>query len=381
MNSVTCKEIKLIMPEPKFGSNLTTFIIELEHLRKKRLGGSTCPQIFFQLKKLFHMLESIGSARIEGNQTTILEYIEKKLENLQPTDDSILEIVNTQKAMEFIDENINDTPINRAFISEIHKLVVKGLSKEGSKSPGIYRKINVKINKSKHIPPDYMQVETLMDELFTFISKKDQPKFDLLKNAISHHRFAWIHPFDNGNGRTVRLITYTMLLKQGFNVGKGRILNPTAVFCNDRNRYYNFLSEADKGDEQGILKWCEYVLSGLKNEIEKIDKLLDYKFLIYKIMMPAIGYAFERENITNLEKKILIIAIKNQIFQSSDLKALFPGKAHTERSRVITKLKDKKMVKPIKPNSRKYVISFDNSYLIRGVIKSLADNDFIPLKE
>ncbi len=39
------------------------------------MGGSTHPKIFFQLKRIFHTLKSIGSARIEGNNTTITDFI------------------------------------------------------------------------------------------------------------------------------------------------------------------------------------------------------------------------------------------------------------------------------------------------------------------
>ena len=75
------KHYDLQLVEPSFGSELTDLIIELDHLRKKRLGGTTHPIVFFQLKHIFHTLESIGSARIEGNRTTIAEFIETKLEN------------------------------------------------------------------------------------------------------------------------------------------------------------------------------------------------------------------------------------------------------------------------------------------------------------
>jgi hypothetical protein len=43
--------------------------------------------------------------------------------------------------------------------------------------------------------------------------------------------------------------------------------------------YYDFLLRADEGTDEGILSWCQYVLSGLIEEIEKLDKLLDYPFL------------------------------------------------------------------------------------------------------
>jgi hypothetical protein len=63
---------------PSFNSKLTDTLIELNHLKKLKLQGSTAPWIFFQLKNIFHILESVGSARIEGNRTTISEYIERK---------------------------------------------------------------------------------------------------------------------------------------------------------------------------------------------------------------------------------------------------------------------------------------------------------------
>ncbi len=72
-------DLKLV--EPSFGSTLTDLIIELDYLRRKSLGGSTHPKVFFQLKHIFHTLESIGSARIEGNNTTVAEYIETKLKS------------------------------------------------------------------------------------------------------------------------------------------------------------------------------------------------------------------------------------------------------------------------------------------------------------
>lgn len=379
--NATFKHFDLDLYDPDFGSTLTDLIINLDYLRKKTLSGTTHPEIFFQLKYIFHMLESIGSARIEGNHTTVVEYIETKIEDSDTKDEKIQEILNSEQAMQFIDENIFDTPINRLFLSELHKHVVKDLSKEGSKTPGFYRQSNLAITGSKHMPPDFSQIGTYMEELFNFINQNDSEKYDLLKTAISHHRLAWIHPFDNGNGRTVRLLTYAMLIKQGFNVNHGRILNPTAIFCNDRNKYYDALALADTGERDGILGWCEYVLSGLKTEIEKIDKLLDYDFLHDNILAPSISLAKKREHITGLEEKVLRIAIKKQIFMSSDIEHLFPGKVYTERSRVLRRLKEKRMIKPAGDLSRKYVIRFDNNYLLRSVIEVLGESGFLPIQD
>ena len=376
-------DLKLV--EPSFSSSLTDLIIELDYLRKKPLGGSTHPKVFFQLKHIFHTLESIGSARIEGNNTTIAEYIETKLEKSENVPSGIKEIQNIENAMSFIEENVKDYPINRAFISEMHKMVVDTLSPppsgEGDYTPGEYRKINLKINKSNHQPPDWLRIEDYMKELFDFIQREDGTKYDLLKAAIAHHRFVWIHPFGNGNGRVVRLFTYAMLVKTGFNISVGRIINPTAVFCSNRNDYYNHLSEADIGSEAGILSWSEYVLKGLKEEIEKIDKLMDYDFLKKEILLPAINYSLDRKYITDIEAKILKRVSEKQVVQASDIKEFFIGKADAEVSRQIRRLIDKNMMVSEKEGSRKYVIRFDNSYLLRGFIKSLGEKGFLPMRD
>ena len=376
-------DLKLV--EPSFGSTLTDLIIELDYLRKKQLGGSTHPKVFFQLKHIFHVLESIGSARIEGNNTTIAEYIETKLTETKKVSPNIKEIQNIEKAMAFIEQNVNDYPINRSFVSELHKMIVDGLlpppDGEGDATPGKFRKRNLKINKSSHKPPDWLKVDDYMNELIDFVNREDSPKYDLLKAAIAHHRFVWIHPYGNGNGRTVRLFTYAMLVKTGFNVNVGRIINPTAVFCSNRNDYYSFLSEADKGTDEGIMAWVEYVLKGLKEEIEKIDKLSDYTFLRKEILLPTINHSLERKYITDVESKILKKVIDLQVIQAADVKEFFVGKADAEVSRQIKRLIDKKMISPEKDGTRKYVLRFDNSYLLRSIIKSLGDKGFLPVRD
>ena len=71
MTKAEFKHYDLTLVEPTFNSPLTGLIINLNHLRKKRLDGTTPSQVFFNLKSIFHMLENIGSARIEGNNTSL----------------------------------------------------------------------------------------------------------------------------------------------------------------------------------------------------------------------------------------------------------------------------------------------------------------------
>lgn len=377
-------ELKLIQPD--FDSPLTDLIIDLDHLRRKELSGTTPPKIFFQLKRIFHTLESIGSARIEGNNTTVAAFIETKIEDRPYINEDIQEIRNIEEAMEFIDESAVDRGLSKSFIKELHSFIVRDLtpppSGEGDQTPGMFRNHAVEISDTSHVPPiTGHEVEALMEELVEFISHEHPSKYDLLKVALAHHRFMWIHPFGNGNGRTGRLLTYAMLVHQGFRVDQGRILNPTAVFCIDRDMYNSFLSQADTGSQEGLDAWCQYVLRGLKEEIDKIDRLINYEYLTRQILKPAVDYALTMKYISDKEYKVLRLSVEKRVIQNSDLQPLFPGMKSQAISRIIRELKVKKMLEAEEGNSRSYHISFTNNFLIRGIIPQLAKEGFIPVRD
>lgn len=376
----TFNHFELGLLNPEFDSPLVDVLTELELLRHLRLETDVHPILFVQLKDVFHMLESLGSARIEGNHTTLADYVESKVEGTSSSTDQLKEIYNIEEAMEFIDQHFkNGEPITEHFIRELHGLAVSGLDREGDKTPGAYRQHNVSIAQSEHLPPGHMQVSGYMEELTAFINRADKPKYDLMKIALAHHRFGWIHPFGNGNGRTVRLLTYALLIKYGFNVqAGGRVLNPTAVFCNDRERYYAMLSEADKGTEEGLERWCLYVLSGISVELQKVDQLTSLSFLSTKILYPAVDYSVERGLINDLEAKVLKKAVEKGTIKAGDLKGVLPELKGPQITYQIGKLIERGMLQPVEEGARTYTAKFSNSYLMRGVITSLRNTGFIP---
>lgn len=327
------------------------------------------------------MLESLGSARIEGNHTTLADYVESKLEGAKQTPtDQLREMENIEAAMAYIEEGIQpDDGVTEHFIRELHAIAVKGLKREGDTTPGAYRQTQVQIAQSEHLPPEAIQVPQYMQELVAFINETHPQKYDLIKVALAHHRFGWIHPFGNGNGRVVRLLTYALMIKYGFNVKTGgRVLNPTAVFCNDRDRYYTMLAQADTGTPGGLEVWCIYVLQGILVELRKVDRLADFGYLNERILAPALAYAKERQLITALEAGVLQIAAKSGIAKAADLGAAMPGMTTAQRTYQIRRLVERGMLQPIKEGARQYVIGFSNNYLIRGIIRALSEEGFIP---
>jgi Fic family protein len=176
----------------------------------------------------------------------------------------------------------------------------------------------------------------------------------------------------------VRLLTYALMIKYGFNVKAGeRVLNPTAVFCSDRDHYYAMLAQADTGTLSDLEQWSTYVLRGVLAELKKVDQLTRYDFLAKQILFPALGYAKARALISAQEESVLSVAIQQGVVKAGDLSRAMPALNTTQRTYQIKRLVERKMLQPTKPNARQYTIGFDNSYLMRGVIHALSNEGFI----
>lgn len=368
-------------PQPEYNTKLTDIIIQLEHLRGRSVTGSTNQQIFVQLKSLFHIIEALSSARIEGNHTTLAGFVEKRAAG-QNEDESMREIINLMQALDFIDEHIEATPIDRDFILELHRIVVKDLVREGDDRSGSFRNKDVSIANATHIPPSHYDVADLMRELIEYINSEANSRDELLKIALSHHRFVWVHPFGNGNGRSVRLLTYAMLCKKGYIEPNAlRLFNPTAVFAGNRNKYYDMLERADRGDDASLLAWSRYFLSGIKDETEKTLRLADSNFVNNKLLLPAINRLNTSGVLTTLESSILERAARKNTIKAADIANLW-GKAvgPSAVANQIKRMRDAGYLIATKPGGREYGINFIDNKLTRLVLDQMEAEKLLPIR-
>jgi Fic family protein len=371
-------DLRLI--NPRFDSPLLDVLTDLEYLRRLQLQGTTPWPVFLQLKHVFHLLESLASARIEGNHTTLADYVESKVADGSTHGEQLREIENIERAMQRVEESVQaGEAFAEHLLRGLHATTVDGLTREGDRNPGAYRTGPVRIAQAEHIPPDALRVPEYMSELVAFVNRPDPPKYDLIKVALAHHRFAWVHPFGNGNGRVVRLFTYALLIKYGFQVSAaGRLLNPAAVFCADRNRYYQMLGAADAGTDEALEQWCAYVLTGVRDELNKVNRLADYGHLQSTILLPAVSHARSRQLITAQEEAVLATTVKAGVVKSGDLEAAMPGLNPNQRTYQIRKLVDSGMLQPVKEGARQYSLGFTHNMLLRGVVHALREQGFIP---
>ena len=369
-------------PTPKFDSDLTKTILELEHLKNRPHKNTTSESTFLQLKNLLHAIEAVTSARIEGNHTTIASYIEKRDDDSHKNDEQIIEISNLIDGLDFIDKYVMEEPISADFVKELHRIVVGDLTHEGDKRAGAWRDEPRYIANAEHQPPEPYDVPDLMRELIDYINNDNSEQYDLLKIAITNHRFVWIHPFGNGNGRTDRLLTYALLCKKGYIApNRMRLFNPTAVFAGDRNKYYDMLALADDYKDEHILEWCEYFLSGVRDEIKKSESLADADFVNKKILLPSVDRMEKAGIISRLESNILGRAIRLNTIKASDIKDLW-GREITSVAiaQQIKRLRDRSLIKATHEGGREYEISFDNSELTRVTLEQMDLAGLLPIR-
>lgn len=366
--------------KPQYDPQLTEIIIQLEYLRDHTTVSSTSQQVFIQLKHLLHITEALSSAHIEGNRTTLAAFVGKCITNEQ--DEDMKEIMNLIEALNFIDKHINNIQIDRDFILELHKIVVNGLTREGDDRVGAFRNKDVAIAGSQHTPPSHYDVNDLIRGLLEDINKNVDRYDELIKIALVHHRFVWIHPFSNGNGRTVRLLTYAMLCKKGYiEPNILRLFSPTAIFAGNRNKYYDMLQLADSGTDKGLLTWCEYFLGSIKDEIEKTLRLSDDKFVNNKILLPAINRLNSAGVLTVLEKNIMERAVRKGTIKASDITDLWDKDvALNTISSQIHKMCKVGYLTALKKSNREYSLNFINNHLTRLVLEQMDKEDLLPIR-
>lgn len=393
--------------QPAFNSPLASTIFRLEAMRGRALAGDTPPWLFYDLKATLHLLESLSSARIEGNHTTLLEAISLATRTDDaPTSDQdagdlsdqipnrpsgqtpnhpyfnedAAEIINIRHAIAYLESHLNaGDKITPRLIRELHTLTVKGLKRDGSATPGAFRKSNVRIAHSRCVVSSPQSIPGDIRELVDYINAPHAPQTDLIRIAGAHHRFVQIHPFDNGNGRTARLLTYAMLITYGFLKRQQTLLNPSSIFCMDRQRYYKMLAAADTGSRTALEAWCNYVASGILDEFSKTLRLLDRDFAVQNLIIPAIKASYDDEHLSEKEYQILLIAAERDMIQAADVLLLF-GATDSDRvkcSRFLASMVAKGLLFKPPKSPKKYVLRFFNRRLLPYVMTEMSANGLI----
>lgn len=225
-------------------NEILTRLLAIERA-KERFGGIRIPiSLSGKLRKSSQKKSSYASNKIEGNPLTEEQSNEvldsAKRHYLKPEQ----EIRNYFEALKLLEqEREKNSPFSKDLVLRIQACVVKGESSEktgfrGPMPPGVlFAVYDDKTGVPEYIPPEATEVEGLIDELVAFVAASDS--HPILKAAIVHYQLVTIHPFEDGNGRTARLMTDYILDLGGY--GFNQIGSLEEYFAYDIDEYYRSL--------------------------------------------------------------------------------------------------------------------------------------------
>ena len=232
---------------------------------------------------------------IEGNDLTLIQ-TKKVLEGLnvygRPRD--IQEVINYRNVVQILEElSYNRGPYTPEMLKEVHKATVSKLVPDDK--VGVFRTSQVVVKEEGtgeiiFAPPPFVEVPYLIEDFFAWLnSSEDSEIHPVLRAAIAHYILVAVHPFVEGNGRSVRAFATLILLREGYDIKK--FFSLEEHFDSDPASYYEALSTVDKVSRnigaRDLTPWLEYFtevvaveLSKIKDKVKKlsIDTKLKVKY-------------------------------------------------------------------------------------------------------
>ena len=285
------------------------------------------------------------SNHLEGNSLTYGETRALILFNItaqgKPLKDHF-EITGHNEAINWVIDLVNgERPLTENFIRELHMLLLKESYEVDAITPdGNPTKKRVTVGSYKTTAN---HVKTKTGEIFRFATPEETPsKMNDLLNwfnekrivdninpiflaAEFHYKFIRIHPFDDGNGRTARILMNFILMQFGY--------PPAIIKTEDKANYFAVLQLADAGEIEPFIDFIAknlnhsltIMIAGANGQSTEEPDDLDKEIALIKQKLKGLSLKSKKEssleNIKNVFKNsVLVLAyeIKNKFVQFDD---------------------------------------------------------------
>lgn len=269
-------------------------------------GAMLHPKTAASLAALVRIMNAYYSNLIEGHNTRpadIVRALEGKYAGTEERRNLQIEAVSHVQVQTFIDELVATEklpePASADFILDLHRrfyerasktaLTMKNAARHYTMVPGEFRSERLHdVTVGRHQPPSSDRVERFMAyfaERYSFSKRVKMMR--LLMAAAAHHRFNYIHPFPDGNGRVSRLMSHAMLQSVGIGAhGLWSISRGLARGLGDRDQYKRLLDAADTPREtdvdgrgnlsqRALIAWTEWFLAVCLDQIRFMSSLFE----------------------------------------------------------------------------------------------------------
>ncbi|MFA5995778.1 MAG: Fic family protein [Patescibacteria group bacterium] len=200
------------------------------------------------------------SNALEGNSLTLGEtafYLREGLTSEGKPLVDYLEIKNHTEAIDWLFQIVKEQcPITEGFIKDLNALLHKGITERpaiGANGQKFMRKITpgqykqqanhvLTVSGKIHYYIEPVQVHTEMSKLIELINNEEKKLHPVELAAAVHYEITRIHPFDDCNGRTARLLLNLLLMRAKY--------PPIVIKTEDRRKYLEALEQADQGNRE-----------------------------------------------------------------------------------------------------------------------------------
>lgn len=250
-------------------------ITQIEELKGRWIAGANLsPQTLGRLKRSVLITSTGASTRIEGAKLSD-EDIEKMLRGISIqtfSNRDEQEVQGYYELLQNVFESFDELHFSEGLIKHFHKELLKYVEKD-TLHRGNYKSSENKVEmineKGESISvlfdttPAYL-TQTEMTELIEWtknsLENKTYHPFLIVGNFIVE--FLNIHPFQDGNGRTSRILTNLLLIQQGYSYMP--YVSHEKLIEDNKAEYYLALRKSQKTlktDNPNLISWLEFFLT------------------------------------------------------------------------------------------------------------------------
>jgi len=266
-----------------------TYIAQIDAVKNSwHLTKRLSPQIIQRLTQSVIITSTGASNRIEGNRLTDEQvealYKNMRIQKLKTRDDQ--EVVGYLEILSFIFAEYKHIQLTESYILQIHQKMLS-YSEKDANHKGRYKvgsnRVEAKDDSGNVIgvifeptPPHLVKKE--MHELIDWYAwaTTNNTKHPLILLANFIFEFLAIHPFQDGNGRSSRLLTNLMLLQQGYHFTT--VVSHEKIIENHKVDYYLALNKSQtswKTEQENITPWLLFFLNMVKVQATQALTLLE----------------------------------------------------------------------------------------------------------
>ncbi|HEX8690556.1 MAG TPA: Fic family protein [Solirubrobacterales bacterium] len=221
------------------------------------------------------MEEAIRSSQLEGATTSRRVAKEMLRTGRKPRNRSERMIANNYRALQFMREEMGDT-LDLDSILELHRIVTEGTLDNPSAAGRLQRPDEERVavydrdgdDLPIHRPPPAEQLPERMRLLCDFANEKDAGEqfiHPVIRAILLHFWLAYDHPFEDGNGRTARILFFWLMQRRGYWLIEYLPISPILRKAPGKYTRAFMETETDSGDTTYFLI----------HQLETIERALD----------------------------------------------------------------------------------------------------------